>query len=107
MIKDDTILRDPSKEPSSSSKYDFQDGGSWFTPNYARDMNFGTKVKNNISWWFMVSRMTPSSKTPSQEPSTSSIYDFKDGGVLDSLQIMLKIWTLSQKSHKPTPKELE
>ena len=29
------------------------------------------------------------------------------GGVLDSLPIMLKILILSQKSQKPTPKELE
>ena len=41
-------------------------GGSWHTSisNHARELKFGTKVNNCISWRYMMSRMTPSSITP-------------------------------------------
>jgi len=38
--------------------------GPWQTSNHARELKFGTLLKNHISWWSMMSRMTPSSKTP-------------------------------------------
>ena len=39
-------------------------GGSWHTSIHARELRFGAKVKNHISWCSMMSRMTPSSKYP-------------------------------------------
>ena len=39
-------------------------GGSWHTFYHARKLKSGTQVKNHISWWYMISKMTPSSKTP-------------------------------------------
>ena len=39
-------------------------GGSWLASNHARELKFGTQVENCITWWFMMSRMTPSSKSP-------------------------------------------
>ena len=39
-------------------------GGSSHTSIHARELKFGTQVKNHISWWSMMSRMTPSSKYP-------------------------------------------
>ena len=45
--KDDSIRQDSSQEPSTSTKYDFQDGGSWPPSSYARDPKFGTHVKKH------------------------------------------------------------
>ena len=39
-------------------------GGSWHTSNHARELKFGTQVKTHTLWWSMMSRKTPSSKTP-------------------------------------------
>ena len=41
---------------------DFKDRGSWHTSIYARELKFGTQDKHHISWWSMMSNMTPSSK---------------------------------------------
>ena len=38
--------------------------GSWHTCNHARELKFATQVKNHILWWYMISRMTSSSKYP-------------------------------------------
>ena len=43
-------------------------GGSWHTSNHARELKFGTHVKNDIEWWSVMSRMTPSPKTPVRNP---------------------------------------
>jgi len=40
----------------------------------------------------------PILQVSSQEPSTSSKYDFEDGGVLDTLLFMLECWNLAHKS---------
>ena len=37
-------------------------GGPWHTSIHARELKFGTQVKNHISWRSMMSRMSPSSK---------------------------------------------
>ena len=42
----------------------FKDAGSWHTSNHARELKFGTQVKNHIWWQSIASNMTPSSKTP-------------------------------------------
>ena len=55
-----TPVRDNQSPPSMTSRM----GGSWFTPNHARELKFGTQVNYHISWWSVMSRMTPSSKTP-------------------------------------------
>ena len=69
-IKDDPILEVFSKEPSTFSQIlTLRTGGSWRTSNQGK----------NISWWSMMSKITPSSQDSYQEPSTSSKYDFKDG----------------------------
>ena len=39
-------------------------GGSWHNYIHARELKFGTQVKNHISWWSMMWRMTLSSKYP-------------------------------------------
>ena len=36
-------------------------GGIWYTSNHARELKFSTQVKNHTSWWYMMSRMCPSS----------------------------------------------
>ena len=59
-VKNYPILQVSSQEPSTSSKYDFEDinvlqvwlrgrGGSWGTSKHARELKFGTQVKNYIS----------------------------------------------------------
>ena len=63
-VKDDPVLQVSSQEPSASFKYDFEDGGPWGTSKHARELKFGTQVKNHISGRSMTSRMTPSSKSP-------------------------------------------
>ena len=49
----------------------------------------------------MMSKITPSSQDSSQEPSTSSKYDFKDGGFLTNFLswLMAEIWQTSKESH--------
>ena len=49
-VKDDPILQDSSQEPSTSSMYDFEDRGSWYTSDHARELKFGTQVKDHILW---------------------------------------------------------
>ena len=56
--------------------------GSWYTSIHARELKFGTQVKNHISWWFMIPRMTLSSKTPVRNHQHPPSMDFKDGEFL-------------------------
>ena len=49
------------QRPSSMTS---RTGGSWHTSIYARELKFGTQVKNHISWRSIKSRMTPSSSYP-------------------------------------------
>jgi len=57
-------------------------GGSWHTSHYARELKFGRQVKNHISWWSMLSKMTSSSKTPLRNNQCPPSMDFKDWGFL-------------------------
>ena len=57
-------------------------GGSWYTSNHVRELKLGTQVKNHISWWSMMSRITPSSKTPVKNHQCPPGKDFEDGGFL-------------------------
>ena len=57
-------------------------GGSWHTSNQAKELKFGTQVKNHISWESMMSRMTPTSKYPVRNPQHPPSMDFKDGEFL-------------------------
>ena len=81
-VKDGSILQDSNQEPSASSLYDFEDGGSWHTFIHARELKFGTQVKNHISWQSMMSTMTPSSKYQVRNPQHPPSMDFKDRGLL-------------------------
>ena len=80
-----------------SSKYPFRNHqpppsmtsrkrGSWHTSIHARDLKFGTQVKNHMSWQSMMSRMTPSSKYPVRNPQHPPSMDFEDGGFLTHFQ---------------------
>ena len=81
-VKDDTILQVSSQEPSVSSKYDFNDGGFlthfysclraeiWYTSQESHIMSIHDAKDNPIH------------QVSSQEPSMSSKYDIKDGGLL-------------------------
>ena len=60
-------------------------GVSWHTSNHAREQKFGTQVKNHISWRFMTSRMTISSKSPVRNHQRPPSMDFEDGGFLTHL----------------------
>ena len=53
-------VRNLQRPPSMTSRT----GGSWGTSKHARELKFGTQVKNHISWRSMMLRMTPSSKYP-------------------------------------------
>ena len=53
-------VRNHPHPPSKTSKT----GGSWHTSIHARELRFGTQVKNHISWCSMMSKITPSSKYP-------------------------------------------
>ena len=57
-------------------------GGSWHTSNHARELKFGTQVKNYISWPSMMSRMAPSSKYSVRNHQRPPSMDFEDGGFL-------------------------
>ena len=57
-------------------------GGSWHTSNHARELKFGTQVKNHISWRSKMSRMTPSSKYPVRNHQRPPSMDFEDRGFL-------------------------
>ncbi len=49
-VKDDPILQVSSQEPATSSKYGLQGRGvPDYLTDHARELKFGTKVKNNIS----------------------------------------------------------
>ena len=58
------ILQNSSQKHLASSKYDFDDGGSWSSSKHARVLKLGTKVTDHLSGWSMTSEMTPSSNTP-------------------------------------------
>ena len=53
-------VRNHPRPPSMTSRM----GGSWHTYIHARELKFGTQVKNYISWQSMISRRTPTSKNP-------------------------------------------
>ena len=57
-------------------------GGSWHPSIHARELKFVTQVKNHISCLSMMSTMTQFFQVSSQKPSTSTKYDFEDGGFL-------------------------
>ena len=75
--KNDPILQVSSQEPSTSSKYEFEDGGSWLTSFQARELRLGTRVKFTDHEIYDV-KNNPILQVASQEPSTSSKYDFKE-----------------------------
>ena len=54
--------------------------GSWHTSIHARELKFGTQVKNHISWWSMMSRMIPSSKSPVRNYQHPPSMDLKEEG---------------------------
>ena len=55
-----TPVRNLQHPPSMTSRM----GGSWGTSKHARELKFGTQVKNHISRQNILSMVTPSSKTP-------------------------------------------
>ena len=57
-------------------------GGSWHTSYHARELKFGTQVKNHVSWRSLTSRMTPSFKTSVRNNQRPLSMDFKDRGFL-------------------------
>ena len=81
-INDDPVLQDFSQEPSASSKYDFGDRGSWGTSKHARELKFGTQVKNHIEGQSMTSRMTPSSKSLVRSLQRPPSMTLRTGGFL-------------------------
>ena len=89
-----TPFRNLQHPPSMTSRT----GGSWHTSIHARELKFGTQVKNHISWWSMMSTMTQSSKYPVRNPQCPPSIDFKDEGVRDTLLTMLESWNLAHKS---------
>ena len=52
--------------------------GKVLDKHHARELKFGTLVKNHISWQSIMSRMTPSSKSPVRNRQHPSSMDFKD-----------------------------
>ena len=74
---------------------------SWHTSIHAREMKFGTQVKNHISWRSMMSRMTSSSKYPVRNHQHPSSMDFEDGRFLTHFQSCYRaeIWHTSQESY--------
>ncbi len=66
-----------------------RNGGSWQCSNHARELKFSTQVKNHISWCSMMSRITPSSKTP--------VRNHRHLPSIDTLLIMLGSWNLAHK----------
>ena len=60
ILSSKTLVRNLQCPPSMTSRT----GGSWGTSKHAREMKFGTQVKNHISRRSMTLRMTPSSNTP-------------------------------------------
>ena len=48
-VKDDLILQIPCHKPSMSSKYGLRGQVVLDTSNYARELKFGTQVKNQVS----------------------------------------------------------
>ena len=73
-------------------------GGYWGTSKHARELKFGRQVKNHILWQSMMSRMTPSSKSPVRNLQRPSSLILRTEGVLEALLIMLESWNLVQKS---------
>ena len=69
-------VRNHSRPPSMTSRM----GGSWHTYIHARELKFGTQVKNYISWQSMMSRMTPSSKYPVRNLQCPPSMTFRTGG---------------------------
>ena len=53
-------VRNHPRPPSMTSRT----GGSWHTSIHARELKFGTQIKNHILWRYMMSILTPSSKYP-------------------------------------------
>ena len=47
-INDDFVLHVPAQEPSTFTKYGLRTGGSWPTSICARELKFGTQVKNQL-----------------------------------------------------------
>jgi len=75
----------------------FKDAGSWHTSNHARELKFGTQVKNHIWWQSIASKMTPSSKYPVRNHQCPPSMDLIDG-VFYTLLIKLESWNLANKS---------
>ena len=81
-VKNDPILQVSSQEPSTSSKYDFKDRGfltnfySWY-----RAEIWHISQESHIMTIYDVKNY-PILQVSNQEPSTSSKYDFEDGGFL-------------------------
>ena len=79
-----------SDHPSMTSRT----GGSWGISKHARELKFGTQVKNHISWcqeW---------PHPPSIQSGTFSVLQvwLRGWGVLDTLLFMLESWHLAHKS---------
>jgi hypothetical protein len=69
-------VRNHQRPPSMTSRM----GGSWHTSIHARELKFGTQVKNHISWRSMMSRMTPSSKYPVRNHQRPPSMTLRTGG---------------------------
>ena len=67
------------KRPSSMTS---RTGGSWHTFIHARVLRIGTQVRSHISWWYMVSRMTLSSRYLIRNHQHPQGIDIKDKGFL-------------------------
>ena len=100
-VKDDSILKVSSQEPSTSSKYDFEDGG-FLTHFYScqRAEIWQTSQDSHIMTIHDV-KNDPILQVSSQEPSTSSKYDFEDGRFLAHFYSCKRaeIWHTNQDSY--------
>ena len=69
-------------------------GGSWGTSNHAGEYKFGTQVNTHISWRSMMSKMTPSSKSPVRNLQCPPSMTLRKGGGGVEAQFIVIIWTI-------------